>query len=149
MRVARSGFGLLEVAFAVMIVSVALLGLNAAVSGGIDSAGDSINRRAARELCRAKLEEILAGAAEAEGGGDFSPDNPSFTWTSRTEELMLGVPDQTQTEKVRVVVVEITFPTSGRAAEGGEEAPAEGEGKDKITLASVLPEPTQPAPQPQ
>lgn len=141
------GFGLLEVAFAVMIVSVALLGLNAAVSGGIDTAGDSINRRAAREQCRAKLEEILAGTLPPEGGGELE-DYTGFSWTSRTEELMIGVPDQTQTEKVRIVIVELTFPTSGRETAGEDDAAA-GESGDKITLASVLPEPVQPAQQPQ
>jgi hypothetical protein len=136
----------LEVAFAVMIVSVALLGLNAAVSGAIDTAGDSINRRAAREQCRAKLEEILAGTTPPDGGGDLT-DYPSFSWSARTEELMLGVPDQNPTEKVRIVIVEVRFPLSGRGVPAGEEA---GEGMDKLSLASVLPEePAQPGAQPQ
>lgn len=143
MRRSRRGFGLLEVAFAVMIVSVALLGLNAAVSGAIDSAGDSIHRRAAREQCRAKLEEILAGTIPPEGGGALE-DYPEFNWTSRTEELTLGVPDYAS-EKVKVVIVEMEFPASGEgaAADGaGEAAPAGGTeaGKEKITLASILPE---------
>lgn len=141
---AGRGFGLLEVAFAVMIVSIALLGLNAAVSGAIDTAGDSINRRAAREQCRAKLEEILAGTLAPEGAGEVD-GYLGFNWTSRTEELMVGVPDQNPTEKVKVVIVELTFPTSGR---GGDED-AGGESTDKITLASVLPEPPQAAQQAQ
>lgn len=144
MQRARRGFGLLEVAFAVMIVSVALLGLNAAVSGAIDSAADSINRRAAREQCRAKLEEILAGVTPPDGGGELE-DYPEFRWTSRTEELQLGVPEYAS-ETVKVVIVELEFPSSAASAGGGggdkgptAAAPAD-EGTQKITLASVLEE---------
>ncbi len=131
---AARGFSLLEVVFAVTIVAVALIGLQATVSGSILAAGDSINRRAARELARAKLEEIIAQAAagrdEADGSGSFE-EYPEFNWSSRSDEVTVGAEGSTAT--VRVVLLELTFPVE--ASEAG------GEGRDTIKLASVLPEP--------
>jgi len=146
-RSARAGFSLMEVVFAVAIVSTALLALQAVVTGGIGSAGNSVNRRAARELARAKLEQILAGEESAEGSGEVE-ERPQFRWTARTEELLLGVADN-QTESVRLVIVTLEFPIDETSSEEG--APVE-ESKDEIVLATVLPDPGQGpggAPQPQ
>lgn len=138
----RAGFTLMEVVFAVAIVATALLALQATVSGSIRSAGDSINRRAARELCRAKLEEILAGQESPDGGGEVE-DRPGFRWSGRSEELQLGMPDA-QTETVTVVTVEVTFPVdadSGGA--GGDTGALDGPeaGSDRVRLAGILPPP--------
>lgn len=134
------GFSLLEVVFAVTIVAVALLGLQATVSGSILSAGDSINRRAARELARAKLEEILAKAAmgedESSGSGTFE-EYPSFNWSAHTEEVQVGAPDAPG-GVVRVVTLQLSFPVE--ATEEGEQSGGEA-GTATIELSSVLPEP--------
>lgn len=81
----RAGFTLMEVVFAVAIVATALIALQATVAGSIQSAGSSVNRRAAREECRAKLEEILAGVASPDGGGGGKDGGAT---TSTAEEGM-------------------------------------------------------------
>lgn len=136
----RAGFTLMEVVFAVAIVATALIALQATVAGSIQSAGSSVNRRAAREECRAKLEEILAGVASPDGGGDFE-DRPGFTWSARTEELTVGMPDKA-TEVVKVVVLEVQFPVASGGGGGGKDgggSSAAQEGMETITMASVLP----------
>lgn len=130
----RRGFSLLEVVFAVAIVVTALLGLQAAVTGGIDSASSSINRRAARELCRGKLEEILAGVETPDNSGEFET-YPGFTWESTFEELALGMPE-TQTEVVKVVTVKVSFPVLQNMQTTGDE-PAEDTTAD-LELTAVL-----------
>jgi hypothetical protein len=129
----------MEVVFAVAIVSTALLALQATVSGGIQSAGNSINRRAAREVARAKLEEILAGVTAPEAAGGEIEDRPGFTLDARVEELMVGVPEA-QSESIKIVVVELTYPitsirpSSGELADTGDDE----EPTETIKLASVL-----------
>lgn len=142
-RRARRGFGLMEVVFAVAIVSTALLALQATVSGGIKSAGNSINRRAAREVARAKLEEILAGIEQPESISGELEERPGFMIDAQVEELMVGVAEA-QTETIRVVVVKLTYPIT---ATGGAQTDEFGQGGDvgeeseteSITLASVQP----------
>lgn len=131
-----SGFTLMEVVFAVAIVATTLVALQAAVAGSIQTAGSSVNRRAAREECRAKLEEILAGVASPDGGGEIE-DRPGFRWSARTEELTVGMPDKA-TEVVKVVILEVQFPVFSSAGGGDGGATVE-EGMETITMASVLP----------
>lgn len=132
----RAGFTLLEIMFAITIFATAILTLMAGVSGAIQSASGSINRRAAREVCRAKVEEILAGAESPEGSGQVE-EYPGFAWTSRVEELKVGVADRT-TETVKVVTVEVTFPVDSQNKSDGSTSDA-GEGMESIKIASVLP----------
>lgn len=156
LRGQRSGFTLLEVVFAVVIIATALLGLQATVAGSIRSAGNSINRRAAREECRQKLEEVLAGTLTAGDSGELE-DRPGFKWSSRIDEVQVGT-GETKTEVVRVVTVEIQFPadtdTGGEDSIGGAPAaPAtpgtpgasgptdNGDGTQTLSLSSLLPEP--------
>ncbi|MCO5166163.1 MAG: type II secretion system GspH family protein [Planctomycetes bacterium] len=137
----RGGFTLMEVVFAVAIVATALVALQATVAGSIQSAGTSVNRRAAREVCRAKLEEILAGAESPDGGGELE-DRPGFRWSARSEELAVGMPERA-TEVVTVVVVEVTFPVfsdAGGAAGGAASSSSSAEaGMETISMASILP----------
>lgn len=129
------GFTLLEVVFAVVIIATALLGLQAAMSGAILSAADSINRRAARTLARAKMEEILTEEIDAEGSGSFDEEGyAQFSWESRAEELGVGTAEGAPSpQSVRVVTLEVRFPTE--TGEGGNET---------LTLVSVLPAEEQP-----
>ncbi len=135
-----AGFTLMEVVFAVAIVATALIALQAAVAGSIQAAGSSVNRRAAREECRAKLEEILAGVSSPDGGGDFE-DRPGFRWSARTEELTVGMPEKAS-EVVTVVVLEVQFPTfsggGGGGKDGGGGSSVE-ESMETITMSSVMP----------
>lgn len=155
-RARRQGFTLLEVVFAVVIIATALLGLQATVAGSIRSAGNSINRRAAREECRQKLEELLAGTVEAGDSGDL-PDRPNFRWSSRIEEVQVGT-GETKTEVVRVVTVEMQFPedtdaggddsggapaaAAGASGAGAAAGPTNnGDGTQTLSLSSLLPDP--------
>lgn len=136
-----AGFTLLEVMFAMGIMATSLLALMAGVSGSISSAGASINRRAAREACRAKVEEILVGAESPEGGGEVD-GYPGFRWTARTDELKIGVAERSS-ETVKVVTVEVTFPSDGQRPADGASTPSE-DGLETIKIASVLPPEEQP-----
>lgn len=144
------GFTLMEVVFAVAIVATALAALQATVAGSIQSAGSTVNRRAAREECRAKLEEILAGAESPDGGGEIE-GRPNFKWSARSEDVTIGMPDKA-TETLKIVVVEVTFPVfesegggGGSATPGGVAAPTPeasfDEGTETIKMGSVLPPP--------
>jgi prepilin-type N-terminal cleavage/methylation domain-containing protein len=144
----NQGFTLMEVVFAVAIVATALAALQATVAGSIQSAGSTVNRRAAREECRAKLEEILAGSESPDGGGDFE-DRPGFKWSARSEEVSVGMPDKAS-EVVKIVVVEVTFPVfadTGPAGAEGAAAPTGSaeEGTETITMGSVLAPPEEEA----
>lgn len=133
----RAGFGLLEVMFAITIVAVALVGLQATVNGAILTSGDSVNRRAGRELARSKMEEILARASlgdtgQAEGGGEFD-DFPEFRWSSKVEDVDVG--PEGQTESIKLVHLQVSFPViAGEADDGGES-------RETVKLDAVLPEP--------
>jgi prepilin-type N-terminal cleavage/methylation domain-containing protein len=160
----RRAFTLLEVVFAVVIIATALLGLQATVAGSIRSAGNSINRRAAREECRQKLEEVLAGTIEATDAGEL-PDRPNFKWAVRTEEVQVGA-GETKSEVVRVVTVEMQFPADSETGPeddaGGARPPAtsgatgaagagggptdNGDGTQTLSLSSILPDPPGQAP---
>jgi hypothetical protein len=107
----------MEVVFAVAIVATALAALQATVAGSIESAGTSVNRRAAREACRSKLEEVLLGIESPDGSGELE-DRPGFRWTARSEEVQVGAADH-QTETIKVVTVEMSFPTFGSGGGGG------------------------------
>jgi hypothetical protein len=125
----------MEVVFAVAIVATALAALQATVAGSIQSAGSTVNRRAAREECRAKLEEILAGAESPDGGGDFE-DRPGFKWSARSEEVTVGMPDKA-TETLKIVVVEVTFPVFGDTGGGGGGAGAGAPGGGGVTAPTT------------
>ncbi len=124
LRIRRRGFTLLEVIFAVGITATALLGLQATCSGAILSAADSIRRRAARAMARSKIEEIIVGVVSPDDGGNFE-DNPEFSWTATSEELLIGMPDSA-TEKVLVVKLEISFPIETES------------GRDTLTLTTIV-----------
>lgn len=131
----RSGFTLLEVVFAVTIAATALIALQATVSGSILSAGDSINRRAAREMARAKLEEILAGVSDADGGGTYE-DRPNFEWKASSKPMELTWPEGTTPPEIKVVTLELTYPKLD--SEQGQQGGGEGR-RGKITLNAILP----------
>jgi prepilin-type N-terminal cleavage/methylation domain-containing protein len=109
----RRGFTLLEVMAAVFIISGALLFLQAAVSGALLSSANSVNRRAARELCRQKI-ELVAGVETATGesatNGEAGEDETyGFKWSIAREERLIGASDQ-QTEKYIQVTVKVEYP---------------------------------------
>lgn len=147
----RRGFSLLEIVFAVTIAATALIGLQAAQTGALNSAANSINQRAARELARAKLEEILVGAASPDGSGTFE-NYPNFNWTSRTEDLQVGLTDQGMVQTVKVVIFELTYPQWSRENQppGSETPTTDGEpDRETIRLSSILPtDPNAAAPAP-
>lgn len=129
-RIGRT-FTMLELMTALMIAVTVLVALQAVVSGGIMAAGDAITQREARERARLKLEEILAGVTPPSGSGSFD-DAPQLTWSSRAEPVTVGLPDQGGQSQVRLVTLELRYPTNA----GGD---GEGEGSARIVLAGVMP----------
>lgn len=130
-RGSSRGFTLLELMAALMITVTVLVALQAVVGGAIMAAGDAITQREARERARMKLEEVLAGVTAPSGGGSFE-DAPQLKWSVKAEPVTVGLPDQGGQSQVRVVTLELTYPTNARNEE-------EGEGTEKITLAGIMP----------
>ncbi len=102
------GFTLLELLMAVVIVATALVSLGAVVSQGIGSAADSVNQRAAREACRARIEAIAAGDNVPDGGP--IEGHETFTCQVTREERSTGAAD-TPDEKYIVVTVQVNYPS--------------------------------------
>src|SRR6476659_7095025 len=107
-RARNDGFTLLELLLAIVIVATALVALGAVVSSGIGAAADSINQRAAREACRAKLEAAVANG-DTSGGGQVE-GHETFTWNLTREEKITGAIDQPD-EKYDVITVTVTYPS--------------------------------------
>lgn len=103
----RRGFTLLELLLTLVIIATCLVALGASVSTGISSAADSINQRAAREICRAKLEEAIA-SGETSGGGQVE-NYPGFQYNLTSEEKTVGAADS-PTEKYLVLTCTVSFP---------------------------------------
>lgn len=133
-RRARGGFSLLELLAALVILSVALVSLGAAVSQGIGAAGESINQRAAREACRAKLEGLVAGLEQSDSGS--VENHEAFTWSATREEKLAGASDQL-TEKYIVLTVTVKFPSERAAATADAGA---GTGTVKLTTLLLPPD---------
>ena len=137
-RRAQRAFTLIELVVALAIVATALLGLQAVSSGAILAAGDSINQRMAREAARAKLEEILLGLEEPDSSGELE-EFPLFKWTARSEEIVVGLPEQGGGQnKIKVVTLELTYPVE---ANGEQSETGENTNVGKVTLAGVIPPP--------
>jgi hypothetical protein len=99
---------LLELLLAVVILATCLVALGAVISQGIGEAADSISQRAAREACRAKLEEVVANG-DASGGGQID-GHPGLQWSLTREEHTAGAIESPD-EKYDIVTVTVTFTT--------------------------------------
>ena len=135
---ASRGFTLLELLLALAIVGTALVGLGAAVSQGIGSAAESINQRAAREACRAKLEGIVTGGETSAGG--MIDGHESFTWSVTRDERTTGAADS-PVEKYVVVTVTVNFPSDAKPpSENGltSKSPSFGAGKGTVKLTTLM-----------
>lgn len=133
-RRADAGLTLLEVLAAVVIVSVALLSLQMAMSGNVQSTVVANHRRVAKTLLRQKIEEIRAGIETGSEGNFVDEGFPTFTWRSDEEQV-----DVTEKEAVIQLTVSITYPilfdTRARPAEGEQ---LEGDAPDSETLTMHL-----------
>ena len=112
-----AGFTLLEVMLAVAIIATALLSLQTIVSGGLLAALTTVNRRAAREVCRERLEAIVADEAGASNDRGEDPVH-GFKWSAAREERTVGAAD-TPIEKVVVVTVKVEYPVERPEPGGG------------------------------
>jgi type II secretion system protein I len=118
------GFTLLEVLLAMVIFAVAILSLSAASTNAITTVSDSINQRAAREVCRAKLEESIA-SQQMTGGGPVD-GYAGFQWTLTSQEQTTGASDS-PTEKYEILTCTVTFPQDSPApTTGGVGTPTSG-----------------------
>jgi len=135
----RRGFTLLELMLALVIFSTALLLLGATVSNGIGATGDSINLRAAREICRAQLEAVVAGSETGNGGS--VDGHPGFTWSMTKEEKTVGA-QESPTEKYEIITVTVSYPSDtpapGGAAPGTPPPFGTGPGQASIQLTTFM-----------
>jgi prepilin-type N-terminal cleavage/methylation domain-containing protein len=132
----RRGFTLLELLLVILIFSVAIFGLLAASSNAMGTVADSINQRAAREVCRSKLEEAIANQ-ETTGGGSVD-GYPGFQWSLTSEEKTTGAADS-PTEKYVILTASVTFPQDNPttpATGPGTQGLSSGQGK--ITLVALV-----------
>jgi len=120
-----------------VIVATALVGLGAAVSQGIGSAAESINQRAAREACRAKLEGYVTGADLSPGG--MIDGHEGFSYNISTQEKMTGAADS-PTEKYVIVTCTVTFPSDATppSQNGFTPPPSTTPGKGTIQLVTMM-----------
>lgn len=138
MSARRSGFTLMEVMLAVAIISVALLALQSVVAGGLLSAGNSVNRRAARELCRRTLENMIATEDSSPSSG--TDQTYGFRWSTDRQEQLVGVGENGQpSEKVWIVTAKVEYTVDAPDGSGGATSKAE-----EVVLATVLAQKDQP-----
>jgi prepilin-type N-terminal cleavage/methylation domain-containing protein len=109
----RKGFTLIELLLAIVIVATALVMLSASMTGGIATAGDAINQRAAREACRALLEQAVA-SGEASGGG-VVPGHEQLSYNITRSEQAQGATESPE-EKYDTVTVTVTYPSDNAPA---------------------------------
>ncbi len=138
MRLRDRGFTLLEILLASVILATCLVAIAAVVTGGIDAAVDAINLRAAREACRAQLENAVVTAASS-GGGTVTGQN-AMTWNLQRSEFMAGATESPD-EKYDIVTVTVTYPSSTASSTPGQAA-----GTATIKLSAITNPPDLPPP---
>ena len=112
-----SGFTLIEILLALVIVSSSLVLLGAAMSSGIGAAADAINQRAAREACRTLLEQAIANG-ETSGGGPV-PGHAQLTYQLTREQKMAGAMDSPD-EKYDILTVTVSYPSDSAPSQPGQ-----------------------------
>jgi type II secretory pathway pseudopilin PulG len=134
----EKGFTLLEILLAGVILATCLVAIASVVASGIGSAADSINQRAAREVCRTQIEQALATGAQTGGGPVDGHDG--MTWSLQRQEYTAGAiesPDQ----KYDIVTVTVTYPSDSAPASPGASA-----GQGIMKLAAITDPPDLPKP---
>ena len=135
----RAAFTLLELLLAIVIVATALVALGASVSSGIGAASESINQRAAREACRAKLEAAAANG-DTSGGGQVE-GHEAFQWNLTRDEHTAGAIDSPD-EKYDILTVTVTYPTdNATSTTPGQQA---GPGTATVKLSTIVDPPDLP-----
>ena len=84
----RSGFTLLEVMIALVVLAVGLVGVFQLQSQSLSMAAHSRFLTTAALLAQSKMAEIDAAASQdiASGSGDFGEDFPDFSWQIRVSD---------------------------------------------------------------
>jgi uncharacterized protein (TIGR02598 family) len=134
----RRGFTLMEVMLAVFIISVALVSLQSVIAGGLLSAGNSVNRRAARELCRRTLETAVATDESSPTSG--TDQTYGFRWSVDRQEQTVGVGQNGQpSEKIWVVTARVDYTVEAPDGSGGSTSKEE-----TVLLSTIMPDKDQP-----
>jgi uncharacterized protein (TIGR02598 family) len=134
----RAGFTLMEVMLAVAIISVALMSLQSVIAGGLLSAGNSVNRRAARELCRRTLETAVATDESSPTSG--TDQTTGLHWSLDRQEQTVGVGANSQpSEKIWIVTAKVDYTVDAPDGSGGSTSKEE-----SVILTTVMPDKDQP-----
>lgn len=91
----RRGFTLLEIMVSLLIVTTALVTLQAVITENLERTENSMKRRTARTLARQKLEQAMANPEGATGSGGFDdPMLQDFQWNVQQEQITVGTSGQ-------------------------------------------------------
>ncbi len=84
----QSGFTLLELMVALVILALGIVGLMRAVSQGMAATAQIRDVTAATTLAQMKMEELASNVMDlpAESNGDFGDEAPEFSWRAVAEE---------------------------------------------------------------
>ncbi|MCS6863129.1 MAG: type II secretion system GspH family protein [Abditibacteriales bacterium] len=87
-RPRQSGFTLLELMVALVILALGIVGLMRAVSQGMAATAQIRDVTTATTLAQMKMEELASHIADlpAESRGDFGDEAPEFSWRAVAEE---------------------------------------------------------------
>ena len=87
-----NGFSLIEVMLAILIVSIALVGLTNGITAGLASAKDSEIATKVSLLAAGQIEMLRADAILTDGvtEGDFGDDMPQYAWEQTIEPADVG-----------------------------------------------------------
>lgn len=98
----QSGFTLLELMVALVILALGIVGLMRAVSQGMAATAQIRDVTAATTLAQMKMEELASNVADlpAESSGNFGDEAPEFSWRAMAEET-----DIEGLKKITVVVL--------------------------------------------
>jgi type II secretion system protein I len=83
----QSGFTLLELMVALVILALGIVGLMRAVSQGMAATAQIRDVTTATTLAQMKMEELASHVADlpAESSGDFGDEAPAFSWRATAE----------------------------------------------------------------
>jgi general secretion pathway protein I len=128
----QSGFTLIEVLAAMLIMAVVLPVALRGVSLALAAASNARHLSEASSLAQSKLNELAVEGATGttDSGGDFMPDHPGYQWQLQTADRDYGVTEldltvtwqergQNKTLTLTTLVLAGTTGTSGGLMAGG------------------------------
>ncbi len=144
---AERGLTLIELLVTLVIVATAIAAQQYSASRANRLAVETNHLRVAKMLLRKKAEEVYAGIETGSGGG-FEGYPEAFSWSVTEQLVPLDPGGETPQAEVRLVVVEVRYPSlaaaraqaQGLADEGVAEEGGDGPGRIRVTMLLDPPE---------